>query len=561
MGKSWLIWMLLLAIRESGQAASCWISFAPAKRQPPFPQPPAWLARTLLYRPVARSMPLSLQTQPMLAHGVARQLLERWRIDAEQRGPELQRVLGELELQVVLPEPAPAGVDGPLVLFLDGLDQLELNPELDGERIWAALQEHLLRPLYFTGAVLCITTGQAPLVWRFFDLARVAAEQRLNPLDAQDVEALAYERGFRPLADDLRRAAQGHPYLTQWLLDVAADEIKRPLTDVPPPEMPRVADASQPVAQQHIDRLATRLAELPELARNLLPAASLLRMLDLGALHGGVQALTEPHVRGLSMADLHTVLRAYLAADLLELAPAGPLRYHWREAQRVALLRYAEERLAPAQRQTLHQAYATWYHQELKREPKRQRFFLTEWMFQSLRALAPTSEAHQHWLSTFRQLWWRLVDFTPMPLLEADQELQQLLVEAQLWSEISKETHFIAAFRAYLAQLDPQIEAHLLEERMVHTTEALTKSDLELLPRLARLESFTMAKLRATISPETPPSLSEVTARLDRLRANYLVEFDSERNGFVVDPWFKQWLTKRDDTHTEISHAHTNSDC
>jgi len=560
MGKTWLVWMLFLAVRESRQSNSCWISFAGVDEQPPFSEPPTWLSRVLHYNP-QRLRPDVSRHNPFLKD-VCGALLRRYHL--HDQAAKLDSALGKLQLRVtaVLPEAdLPVQQDKKLVLFLDALDQLEHNPAIDGGFVWEALQEHLLRPLYLTGNVLCFTTGQAPMVWRFFDLARVVKDEQLLGLTKQELGEMARLYRLDPIAEEIEKLTHGHAYLSQHLFEEAHERLEA-APGVEPPPLPsvEVARALPP------DDLSDRAAQLSPLARTLLPAAALLRSLELDVLSAGLQAVPGAHPPDLHPADLIAALRAYLGADFAVERSDIPLQYHWRVELRPALEQVAAAALSPEARQQLHAAFAAGYRQKIEREPKNFGFLISEWMVQSLSALpeagAAGGEPHA-WGEQFRRLWWAAGSQERRGAIEQDALVERLLITRGCWEEAVAVMSFIPEYQQQRAELYPRILEHLRHQRFTQRREALEAGDFELLRDLAKLPNFAVSDLRSLLGKRRarPPGegdvpLTQAMDKLDQLTESYVVEYDAEQNGFVVESWLRAVLL---DWNKEVAHEHPDS--
>ncbi|MCX7790465.1 MAG: hypothetical protein N2378_07475 [Chloroflexaceae bacterium] len=559
MGKTWLIWMLFLALREGRLSATCWISFAPADEQPPFTMPPDWLSWTLVYQP--QGSRVSLTTRSMALNELCDKLLRRFGLNGA-HSEQLGAIAGNLQVAAILPddedEVVPQYPDR-LVLFLDGLDQLEQRIGVDAQALWEALQTHLLRPLYLTGRVLCFTTGQGQLVWRYFELARVVHEQQLPGLTPREIREMARHYQLDPLAGEVYMLTQGHPYLAehrfrQTRQELAASgtviDIHPATTDVSPPPVTDLGDL--------VERLAPA-------SRQLLPVAALLRSLDLGALATATQQVSGLAIPPLRLADLHAALGDYLAADLLTEHGSAPLRYLWRAELVPALTDLAERELDARLRTELHRRFADWYAQQLETNPQRYGFLINEWMFHSLSALPPDPAVCPRWAEHFRWLWWRVGSSRRAEQLFKDASLQELLAARDCQQRAAAIIRFVPDQRERRAELYPQILDHLRQQRIRGGETPLSDEDIALLRDLAALPSFGVAEVRQAIGKQRNNrssevvTLSEAMERLERLTTSYVVIHDEQARAFVVEPWLKQVLTTWRDKETEG--GDTDPDC
>ena len=555
MGKTWLIWMLFLALREGRLSATCWISFAPTAEQPPFPTPPAWLSWTLGYQP---RPPLSaLTTRSMALADLCDHLLRRSGLESG-HSAQLGRIAGDVSVEVILP----AGEDAPqhpdhLVVFLDGLDQLEQRMHVDAQALWEALQTHLLRPLYLTGKVLFFTTGQGQLVWRYFELARVVHEQPLPGLTPRDIREMARHYELDPLADEVYMLTHGHPYLAEHLFRQAQDQLAA--ADAATALSLRAENVPPPVVAD----LDDRIKRLAPASRRLLPVAALLRSLDLEALLTATQQVAG--LPPLRLAELHGALGDYLAADLVTEHGSAPLRYLWRSELAPALAALSERELDADTRAELHQRFADWYAGELKANPQRYGFLINEWMFHSLSALPPDPAARAQWAEQFRWLWWRVGSSRRAQLLFEDAALQALLAARDCQQRAAAIIRFVPDQRERRAELYPRILEHLRQQRIRGGETPLGDEDIALVRELGAYESFGVAEVREVISKQRSDRssavvpLSEAMERLERLTTSYVVIHDEQAKGFVVEPWLKQVLTTWKDKETEG--GDTDPDC
>ena len=554
MGKTWLIWMLFLALREGRLSATCWISFAPLAEQPPFTTPPAWLSWTLGYQP--RAPLAALPTRSMRLADVCNSLLQGFG-PGNADGSFLDQVASAVLVEAILPtSPQEETLQYPdrLVLFLDGLDQLEQRTDVDAQAVWEALQTHLLRPLYLTGKVLCVTTGQGQLVWRYFELARVVQEQPLPGLTVREIREMARHYELDPLASEVHMITHGHPYLAEHLFRQARQQLATAGADT----VVQASIASAP-ARPVVD-LEERLERLASASRNLLPVAALLRSLDLEALAIATRQVTGLSLPPLRLADLHAALADYLAADLVTEYDGAPLRYLWRSELAPALADLAERELDTWTRIELYQQFAAWYARELESNPQRYGFLINEWMFHSLNALPPEPSACAQWADQFRWLWWRVGSSRRAQLLFEDASLQALLAAHDCQQRAAAIIRFVPDQRERRAELYPQILEHLRHQRIRGSETPLSDDDIALLRELATRESFGVTKVRELLGKQRDnyPSLSEAMECLERLAASYVIVQDEQAKGFVVEPWLKQVLTTWRDKETEG--VDTNSD-
>lgn len=557
MGKTWLIWMLFLALREGRFSATCWISFAPAADQPPFPTPPVWLSWTLGYQP--RPPLAALTTRSMALADLCDHLVRRFGLDDAHIG-QLGQIAGDVSVEVILPadEDAPQHPDR-LVVFLDGLDQLEQRMHVDAQALWEALQTRLLRPLYLTGKVLCFTTGQGQLVWRYFELARVVHEQPLPGLTPRDIREMARHYELDPLADEVHMITHGHPYLAEHLFRQtrqqlaaagAATETHLVVRNVP----------TRPLTD-----LSDRIEQLAPASRTLLPVAALLRSLDLEALATATQQVTGLTIPPLRLADLHAALGDYLAADLVTEYSGAPLRYLWRSELAPTLADLAERELDAQVRTELHRRFADWYARQLETNSQRYGFLINEWMFHSLSALSLGPSASAQWAEQFRWLWWRVGSSRRAQLLFEDASLQALLAARDCQQRAATIIRFVPDQRERRAELYPQILEYLRHQRIRSGETPLTDDDMALVRELAAYESFGVAEVREVIGkqrgnrPAAVVTLSEAMERLERLTTSYVVIHDEQARGFVVEPWLKQVLMTSREKETEG--VDTDSDC
>ncbi|MGQ9926329.1 MAG: hypothetical protein ACUVS4_05605 [Chloroflexaceae bacterium] len=555
MGKTWLIWMLFLALREGRLSATCWVSFAPAAEQPPFPTPPAWLSWTLGYQP--RPPLAALTTRSMALADLCNHLLRRSGLESGYR-EQLERIAGDVPVEVILP----AGEDtlqhpDHLVIFLDGLDQLEQWMHGDAQALWEALQTHLLRPLYLTGKVLCFTTGQGQLVWRYFELARIVHEQSLPGLTPRDIREMARHYELDPLADEVYMITHGHPYLAEHLFHQAQEQLAVADTATALPLM------AQDIPSHVVTDLDERIERLAPASRRLLPVAALLRSLDLEALLAATQQVAG--LPPLRLADLHSALGDYLAADLVTEYGSAPLRYLWRSELAPALAALSERELDAHAQTELHQCFADWYAREPKTNPQRYGFLINEWMFHSLSALPPAPPACAQWAEQFRWLWWRVGSSRRAQLLFEDASLQALLAARDCQQRAAAIIRFVPDQRERRAELYPRILEHLRRQRIRGSETPLDEEDLALLRELGAYESFGVTEVREVISKQRSErssavvSLSKAMDRLERLTTSYVVIHDEQAKGFVVEPWLKQVLTTWKEKETEG--GDTDSDC
>lgn len=557
MGKTWLIWMLFLALREGRLSATCWISFAPADEQPPLATPPDWLSWTLVYQPGAPPAPLT--TRSMALNEFCDNLLRRFGLDGA-HSEQLRAIAGNLQVEAILPddEAAPRRPDR-LVLFLDGLDQLEQRIGVDAQILWEALQTHLLRPLYLTGRVLCFTTGQGQLVWRYFELARVVHEQPLPGLTPREIREMARHYHLDPLAGKVHMITQGHPYLAEYYFRQTRQELEAP--GAATGAYPAVASVPLSPAAD----LDERLERLAPASRQLLPVAALLRSLDLGALAAATQQVSGLNIPPLRLADLHAALGDYLAADLVAEHGSAPLRYLWRAELAPALTDLAERELNDRVRAELHERFADWYAQQLETNPQRFGFLINEWMFHGLSALPPGPAACARWAERFRWLWWRVGSSRRAQLLYEDASLQALLAARDCQQQAAAIIRFVPDQRERRAELYPQILDHLRRQRIRGGETPLSDEDIALLRDLAALPSFGVAEVREAIGKRRDNrssevvTLSEAMERLERLTTSYVVIHDEQARAFVVEPWLKQVLMTWRDKETEG--GDTDPDC
>ncbi|MFQ3662731.1 MAG: hypothetical protein SNJ69_10095 [Chloroflexaceae bacterium] len=556
MGKTWLIWMLFLALREGRLSATCWISFAPPAEQPPFPIPPAWLSWTLGYQPQA---PLAaLATRSMRLGDICNSLLQRFGSDTTDSS-HLDQLAGALSVEAILPTPTEEEAllyPDRLVVFLDGLDQLEQRTDVDAQALWEALQTRLLRPLYLTGKVLCVTTGQGQLVWRYFELARVVKEQPLLGLTAREIREMARHYELDPLASEVHLITHGHPYLAEHLFRQA----RQPLATAGADAVVQVPIASTP-ARPVVD-LEERLERLAPASRRLLPVAALLRSLDLEALAIATRQVTGLSLPPLRLADLHAALADYLAADLVTEYDGAPLRYLWRSELAPALVDLAERELETRTRSELHQHFAAWYARELEANPQRYGFLINEWMFHSLSVLPPEPSACTRWAEQFRWLWWRVGSSRRAQLLFEDTPLQALLAAHDCQQRTAAIIRFVPDHREHRAELYPQILKHLRHERIRGSETPLSDDDITLLRELATYDSFGVAEIRELLGKQRDNrtvSLSEAMKLLEDLTASYVIVHDEQAKGFMVEPWLRQVLTTWWDKETEGVDTNSNS--
>ena len=562
MGKTWLIYLLYLALQDNKECNVAWLSFAALDEPHALPAQPEWLPRVLGYLPIKQTATPPSPKRTKVAEACESILKQhQCHEDVSLISPQLATIEVAFAMSLIpshlLDEHNPAKT----VLFIDGVDLLERNANINAPEVWENLQQSLLRPLYLTGNVLCFITSQSELQWKYFDLARVAHAARLDQLTSAEIRMLSTAYGLHLIADNIYQLSQGHPDSATWLLQQEYRNLYAtlPATTTAPPTLrskKRAADTRQ---------FNAYLEQLSPTARDLLPVAGLLRYVDVAALMDALQQAPLPALPVVDRAVVRAALDQYQALDLVTLTTEGPLRYLWQANLRLAIEAYSEKKLQPPYIITLQSVFTDWFYNKLQRAGWRQRLLLAEWLYHSVEVVAATpttSVASQRaryteWFIQLLQLWDYIGDDALAQTLLADAILQERLKRYQLDGAVRIITEYQKHIHAQAAEKYTHLLNYLLATRLPQvvvgsTAAQLSPKDLVLLGELAKPEGFNvndlkqaMERLQAPMIAGKEISWSDTMEQLDRFTGAYVATYDVKLHQFKVDTWLGDFLHAR----------------
>jgi hypothetical protein len=528
-GKTWLIYSIFSRVPVEQEIAGLWIGFEPTAQLPTPPED---------------ANIHELEPSETLPEYLFDTVVDRAVIDALKpfctihwRGPT-----------------SPPNESTFLAVFLDGLNLALLQhltlPELPAMAArkpepWEYLQENLIRPLVETGRALLFCTSQVVLRWNDWWLREQCVSLPMRQLDRAGTSALLEHYNLQNQEDLIFSLTSGHTASIVYLVQRHFDALLSHGEHSAEQQTPNATGNGLPLHQAQSVR--EQLEHLSPFARQVVGTVGLIRRVEVQPIMWLLQHLSDERP---NLSNIHDVLSQCRALGLLENSPAfGP--FSFLEPMR-ALIEY-DLRIEDLSRyEQICALLQQWYKQQLQAKPLTKSYYLSEWMYFSLRRLllliAGEQQAMQGdlldgWQRELRELWQRSGGHAQLERLQRDPQLPRLLRSVGL--ELGNDDAIVRLWKPLdEGQYRKELVDYLFE---YYFPQPLTADDREVLVLLAqhvRNQPFNLTRLRNLLQSKrdkvfSVPTLQGYMARFSEVHA---VTYDKDQGGFVMDNWLQQFL-------------------